>query len=842
MRQIQYYFIALLCFIFSIGFYCTTNTAGTGHEGEAVVIGEVRDSTGNGMKHILVELLPADFNPVTQIEKQRGAQSEETMCNPLEDNKLWAYTNDSGRFEIDAVPAGAYTLIGIDYLTAKVIYHPAITVAKQNVNTGYDTAKTKGQILVTITDTLSIPSSYLYIPGTYYYNKVDSSGVNGIQAPAGIVRVNSYNTSNQRTDTLIDNAVINSGGIVDSSNSVTIPALSSIEDSTTVGTGISFIAQGSVCKNGHPVEYRFDWGDGTFSSPWMYSDSSVVSYSHIWSKGGTFWVHAQARCKNENYLISKWSSPVVVLVIDTVILLDVISTPRKPSGQDSIIEGAVALYMIYGFPNTTAEYRFDWGDSVISSWSVDTVREHSWLSPGVYQVRAEARKQNKPSVVSAWSVPLLVTVFDTTGYYITQPGYLEGPGAIKAKSNAIFKTGGSSCSIGGTIQYRFNWGDATLSPWITGDTNTIIIDSTSDTIFTSMAADTHFYAMKGFYDIRSQARSMKDTTVISPWTTSFRLTVLDTLDPWTVDTPWVPLGPDSLALDDTGCFSTGGGEYKRQNSYRQYRFDWGDSTQSSWSNDTSGRYSWKSTGTYLVRAQARRVITTDSTIDTSVSSFWSQPHYVHVFQKIPDPITTPRIPAGQSKILKGAEAEYTTGGTVCIHDNVIEYRFDWYGVESAWSLDSTARHTWYVTGQYPIRAQARSSKYPTIISPWSEPFYVNVDTTLDTISMKTPRVPYGPDSITTGVSHRYMTGGSHIWLEYTAQYRFDWGDSTCSSWSIDTAQEHSWKSVGGFGIRAQARKISDTLHISSWSVPFSVTVQDSMYYNRQSLEYRGKRR
>ncbi|MCD6154169.1 MAG: PKD domain-containing protein [Candidatus Verstraetearchaeota archaeon] len=70
-----------------------------------------------------------------------------------------------------------------------------------------------------------------------------------------------------------------------------------------VGQSLTFSTGGASCSRGHSVEYRFDWGDGTYSS-W----SSSWSASHTWSASGTYQVRAQARCEVDTSIVSPWSS------------------------------------------------------------------------------------------------------------------------------------------------------------------------------------------------------------------------------------------------------------------------------------------------------------------------------------------------------------------------------------------------------------------------------------------------------------------------------------------------------------------------------------------------------
>ncbi len=75
------------------------------------------------------------------------------------------------------------------------------------------------------------------------------------------------------------------------------------------GEHLTFTTGGALCSEGHSVEYRFDWGDGTYSA-W---DSST-SASHSWDTEDTYAVKAQARCAADTSVQSDWSAAQAVTV------------------------------------------------------------------------------------------------------------------------------------------------------------------------------------------------------------------------------------------------------------------------------------------------------------------------------------------------------------------------------------------------------------------------------------------------------------------------------------------------------------------------------------------------
>jgi hypothetical protein len=88
---------------------------------------------------------------------------------------------------------------------------------------------------------------------------------------------------------------------------VSSPILPNGPTSGTLGTSYVYSTGGSSSNIGHPVEYSFDWGDGTYSS-W----SSSASASKLWSNPGNYTVKAQARCATDTSIVSDWSPGLTV--------------------------------------------------------------------------------------------------------------------------------------------------------------------------------------------------------------------------------------------------------------------------------------------------------------------------------------------------------------------------------------------------------------------------------------------------------------------------------------------------------------------------------------------------
>lgn len=90
---------------------------------------------------------------------------------------------------------------------------------------------------------------------------------------------------------------------------ITAPDVPSGPTHEETGRTLTYTTGGSTCRRGHTVEYRFDWGDGSFSG-WK----SSVSASTSWSAAGTYVVRAQARCSEVPSITGDWSPPLSVTI------------------------------------------------------------------------------------------------------------------------------------------------------------------------------------------------------------------------------------------------------------------------------------------------------------------------------------------------------------------------------------------------------------------------------------------------------------------------------------------------------------------------------------------------
>ena len=202
---------------------------------------------------------------------------------------------------------------------------------------------------------------------------------------------------------------------VETAEMISAPSVPSGTAGGSLGTSYNYTTGGAASSLGHAVEYRFDWGDGSYSA-W----SSSASASHSWSAAGTYQVRAQARCGTHTGVVSGWSSAFSVTAN-----VEMISTPSVPSGPAGGQPGTSYSYTTGSAASSlghAVEYRFDWGDGSYSAWSSSASASHSWATAGTYQVRAQARCGTHTGAVSGWSSALAVGMFSTANMVLIPAG------------------------------------------------------------------------------------------------------------------------------------------------------------------------------------------------------------------------------------------------------------------------------------------------------------------------------------------------------------------------------------------------------------------------------------
>jgi len=130
-------------------------------------------------------------------------------------------------------------------------------------------------------------------------------------------------------------------------HTVSTPSIPSGPSTGNTGQSLSYSTGGSTCNQGHAVEYRFDWGNGTYSS-W----GSSTSASKSWGIAGTYQVKAQARCAANTSVVSAWSSAKSVTIGPSGPANDAFANAQLLSGSSGTVSGnSVGATKESGEPN-----------------------------------------------------------------------------------------------------------------------------------------------------------------------------------------------------------------------------------------------------------------------------------------------------------------------------------------------------------------------------------------------------------------------------------------------------------------------------------------------------------
>ena len=425
--------------------------------------------------------------------------------------------------------------------------------------------------------------------------------------------------------------------------------------------------------------------------------------------------------------------------------------------------------------------------------------------------------------------------FTQTSETVSQPNTPTGPSTGKVGQNLSFATGGSTSSLGHTVQYRFDWGDGSISDW-------------------GSATQAHTYTNAMTYTIRAQARCQTHTGVVSGWSSGKSVSISGhALTVLVIGSGSVAKNPDksvygyneSVTLTATPALG--------------YQFDhWGD--------DLSGN----SNPAVLIMNGNK-----------SVAAYFTQTVEI---------VTSPNTPTGPSTGKVGQNLSFTTGGSTSNLGHSVQYYLDWGdGTISDWGSASQS-HSYTNVSTYTIRAQARCQTHTGVISGWSSsktvtisghtltvsvngsgsvsknpsknsynhneivtlladpasgfqfdrwegnlsgnanPAFLTMNSnksvtayftqSLETISI--PDTPTGPSSGSINESLNFTTGGSISNIGHAVEYRFNWGDGIISDWG-SSSQNHRWTTSGFFLVSAQAR-CKEHLVTSNWSSWMIITI------------------
>jgi len=524
---------------------------------------------------------------------------------------------------------------------------------------------------------------------------------------------------------------------------VTSPSKPSGPTSGASGETLTYTTTGGSSSEGHPLEYRFDWDDGTYSD-WGAGGTD----SHAWALGAIYNVRAQARCQEHTDVESLWS---LVLAV-SIDVAETVSRPGTPSGETTIETGVTESYSTKSASSSQGhvlEYRFDWGDGAMSDWAASLGASHTWVSAGAYEIKAQARCQEHTDVESLWSLtPLTVTVLDSET--VSTPDTPSGPATGEIQETLRYDLSGAESTWGHAVEYQIDWGDGQMSPW-------------SVTTF-----GVHSWSTSGTYEIKTQARCQEHPAVESVW--SAATTVIISAPAEVIALPLlVGSNPSTGGINDLLEFKVMGGTSNLGHP-TEIQIDWGDGTFSDWGPVVGLYYArshaWTVAGTYQIKAHARCIE------HPEYGSDWTDPKPVEItaVETISTPITSP---SGEVTLnLGGWLSPKVLSGAVSNMGHAVAYQWDWgNGTMSTWSPSSNSVMPTDVAGDFPVRVHARCIEHPDVESDWSEILLVHI---VDVETITRPNLS-GPSSGTVGELLTFTVSGAESNFGHALEYQLWWG-------------------------------------------------------------------
>ena len=296
---------------------------------------------------------------------------------------------------------------------------------------------------------------------------------------------------------------------------ITVPTTPTGPSSGLTGQNLAFSTGGSTSNKGHSVQYRFDWGDGSISA-WGSSTQSH-SYSNP-SYPDAYNVKAQARCSIDTSVTSSWSGSLPVTI------------DRPKSGQilsadpDTFTGSAKTVTVTVKNTGKDNANLIVECDSYPSGWSVSpgskqTIVPYNTTNSTYFSFTVTPPSSDSSGTIvwklyydDTWPTPntLLDTynqaVTNTVPETITTPSTPSGPSSGLTEQSLSFTTGGSTSNKGHSVQYRFDWGDGSISAW-------------------GSSTQSHSYSNPNTYNVKAQARCSADTSVTSLWSGSLSVTI-----------------------------------------------------------------------------------------------------------------------------------------------------------------------------------------------------------------------------------------------------------------------------------------------------------------------------
>jgi len=211
-----------------------------------------------------------------------------------------------------------------------------------------------------------------------YSNNIDVGNVTQYTTPDlqdGVTyyfAVTAYNDADQESDYSVELPHT----IGHSNDSPTTPVAPNSPSSGYTGTSYTFDTS-ATDPNGDPLEYQFDWGDGSTSS-W-----GADSRTHSWPAAGTYCIKARARDNHDS--LSSWSdchNISIAITTHSIVVTDSANGSISPNGTVTVDHGSDKTFTITADQNykVAAVYVDGVSQGVVSSYTFENVTQNRTIS------------------------------------------------------------------------------------------------------------------------------------------------------------------------------------------------------------------------------------------------------------------------------------------------------------------------------------------------------------------------------------------------------------------------------------------------------------------------------
>jgi hypothetical protein len=186
-------------------------------------------------------------------------------------------------------------------------------------------------------------------------------------------------------------------------------------------------------------------------------------------------------------------------------------TVTSPDGGEIWVIGE-SKNVTWGSTGTVSNVNIDFSANNGVSWisiATNTANDgiHTWTIPSTAStsclVRIQDAVDGDPSDTSN-------SVFSiVSGETVTAPSTPVGLTSGNCGTSYSYSTGGSTTSLGHSVQYKFDWDDGSDSGWLAVGTTSA----------------SHIWAAAGTYDVRAMARCATHTTVESLWSSTLAMSI-----------------------------------------------------------------------------------------------------------------------------------------------------------------------------------------------------------------------------------------------------------------------------------------------------------------------------